>query len=365
MIDAVYIHIPFCKNICSYCDFCKFYYNKKWADNFLKSLESEIKKNYKNEVIKTLYIGGGTPNSLDDKQLKELLKLLKIIKLDNDYEYTIECNIEFLTSNQIKLFKEFGINRISLGIQTFNEKYLNFLNRNHTKELVKEKINLLKENGFLNINVDLIYALPNQTLEELKEDIIFFKSLDIPHISTYSLIIEPHTVLYNNNVSNIDEDLDSDMYNLIIKELDNYNHYEISNFAKAGYESRHNLVYWNNLNYYGFGIGASGYIGNVRYDNTRSYNNYIEGNYRLNEEYLDKSKTIENEFILGFRKMKGINISDFYNKYKINIMDIDVVKRLLDKNLIVKDNDNIRLDSSMIYRSNEVLIEFLGEDYEK
>ena len=245
---SIYIHIPFCSNICSYCDFAKFYYNSDWVDNYLSSLEKEIKLNYKGEVVDTIYIGGGTPTVLNLNQLEKLLKITNLFNKKN-IEFTVETNVD-LSLEKIKLLKKYGVNRISIGVQTVNPKYLKFLNRNHTKEEVINLINLLKEYNF-NINVDLIYAIPGETLEELNEDLDFILSLDVNHISTYSLIIEPHTKLYIDNVSNIDEDLDYEMYKLINKKLNKYHHYEISNFAKKNYESKHNLVYWNNLNYYG------------------------------------------------------------------------------------------------------------------
>ena len=365
MIKSIYIHIPFCRKICSYCDFSKFFYNEEWVNNYLNSLEKEILSNYKNEEIETLYIGGGTPNSLDISSLERLLKILSNINLSKTYEYTIECNIEYLTLEQILLFKKYKINRVSIGIQTFNPKHLEFLNRSHTKKEVFNKIKLLKKNGITNINVDLMYAYKGQTLKDLKSDLKLFKKLKVPHISTYSLIIEKHTKLYNDNTKYIDEDLDYKMYQEIIKALKNYNHYETSNFAKTGYESRHNLTYWNNNNYYGFGIGASGYIDNIRYDNTRSYRNYIEGNIIKNKEELDKNKTIENEFILGFRKIKGINIKDFKNKYNIDLLTIPVINKLINEKKLEVNNEYIRISDKYMYLSNEILIEFLGENYEK
>lgn len=356
---SVYIHIPFCENICSYCDFCKFYYNKELVIKYLDALDNEIKDNYKGEVIETLYVGGGTPTSLDIDELKRLLDILKVFKTNN-LEYTIECNIENITEEKIKLFREYGVNRISIGIQTFNTKYLKFLNRNHTSEEVKTKINMIKK-YIDNINIDLIYAIPGETIEELSLDIDEFLSLDISHISTYSLIIENNTILGNNNTKNIDEELDYEMYKLICSKLKDYNHYEISNFGKK--ESRHNLVYWNNQNYYGFGIGASGYIGNTRYTNTRSINNYLKGKYKYITEELSLNEIIENEFILGFRKLKGINIIEFKNKYNIDINNIDIVNKLIKENkLIIKDN-YLFINKDYIYVSNDILVEFMGVDY--
>lgn len=356
---SVYIHIPFCKNICSYCDFCKVYYNSNLVDKYLNTLEKEIKLNYKGEVIETIYIGGGTPSALSEEQLTKLLNILKIFNTSN-LEYTIECNIDDITESKIKIFKEFGINRISVGVQTFNDKYIKFLNRKHNKHEVFEKMRMLKK-YINNINIDLIYAIPGQTLEELKEDIDCVLSLDISHISTYSLIIEEHTKLYIDDVQNIDESLDYEMYKLICSKLKDhgYNHYEISNFSKEGYESRHNLVYWNNKNYYGFGLGASGYIGNMRYENTRSINNYFKEIYVLNKHELNIDETIENEFMLGLRKIKGINKDLFYEKYGIDIYDIKNVKEMIQEKKLIDDKENIYINSDYLYVSNDILVKFI------
>lgn len=357
---SIYIHIPFCKTICSYCDFCKFYYNEKWVDNYLIALKKEIKSKYKNEPINTIYIGGGTPTSLNIKQLEKLLKLTKLFNFEK-IEFTVETNAD-LSLDKVKLLKQYGVNRISIGVQTVNPKHLKFLNRNHTKEEVINLVNLLKQYDF-NVNVDLMYGMPNQTLKELEEDLDFILSLDVNHISTYSLIIEPHTKIYIDNVTNIDEDLDYQMYQLINKKLKNYVHYEISNFAKEGYYSKHNLVYWNNLEYYGFGIGASGYIDGVRYDNTRSYQNYINGKYILESHKLSKKEKIENEFILGFRKLEGINILEFKAKYDMNVLDIGIVKKLLKEGKLSVDNGYLKINPKYIYISNTILVNFIDLDF--
>ena len=331
----------------------------------LKAIEKEINERYKGEKINTIYIGGGTPNSLSDEQLEKLLKMLNRINLYKRYEYTIECNIELLTLSQINIFKKYGINRVSLGVQTFNKDFLGFLNRHHTVDEVFEKVKMLKDNGINNINVDLIYAIPGETLKDLEKDLDTYLKLDIPHISTYSLIIEPNTVLNNMNIEPIDEDLDYEMYMLINKKLSNYYHYETSNFAKKGFESKHNLNYWNNERYYGFGMGASGYINNTRYDNTRGLNKYLQGNYINEEENLSLNETIENEFILGFRKIDGINIDDFKEKYNISLLDIDIVKKLLEEKKLINDGNNIKISDDYIYKANSILINFLGVNYEK
>lgn len=363
-MKSAYIHIPFCNNICSYCDFCKLYYNKKWIHDYLKSLELEIQSNYKDEMLDTLYIGGGTPSSLSIQELEYLFKIIKILKLNTINEFTFECNIEDINLEKIKILKENGVNRLSIGVQSFNEKNIKLLNRHHTKEEVFKKIKLLKDNGFNNINIDLIYAIPNETLEDLEQDLDCFLQLDIPHISTYSLIIEENTKLYIENYENISEELDYEMYKLINKKLSSYHHYEISNFAKEGYESKHNLTYWNNESYYGFGLNACGYDGKFRYTNTRNINKYLNNNWLQAKEEISFNEKIENAFILGLRKVDGINIDEFKDKCGLDINNIDIVSKLIKENKLIKDKNNIKINEDYIYISNEILVEFLGGSYE-
>ena len=248
MASSVYIHVPFCMHICSYCDFCKLYYNKKDASLYLEKLEKEIKDRYANEKIKTLYIGGGTPSSLDFSLLKRLLEITKIFSLEDNYEFTFEANPENLDNAKLKLLQEYGVNRLSIGIESSNKKYLKVLNRYHSFEDAKKIVKLAKENGFSNINVDFMYGFADQTLEEVIEDLQNIISLDVPHISVYSLIIEEHTKLYIDKYQKTDEDTEYLMYNKITELMNrsNYINYEFSNYAQKGYESRHNLVYWNN-----------------------------------------------------------------------------------------------------------------------
>lgn len=365
MIKSVYIHIPFCDSICSYCDFCKFLKNDNWIDKYLNALNKEIKEKYNGEIIETIYIGGGTPSCLSLEQLQKLFDIIKIFKTSKNIEFTFECNIENISEEKLKLLYKNGVNRLSIGIQTFNQKYLNYLNRNHNDQMIIERIKIAKDIGFKNINIDLIYALPNQTLEELNNDLDKFLKLDISHISTYSLIIEPNTKLSISNEKNIDEELDYEMYKLICSKLkeNGYNHYEISNFARIGYESKHNLTYWNNEEYYGFGIGASGYINSIRYDNTRSINKYLSGNYEFESHKLDIKEQIENEFILGFRKINGINKNDFKSKYNIDIKSIEIVNKLLIENKLLEDKKNIYINQEYIYISNEILVNFIDLNF--
>lgn len=363
MTTSVYIHIPFCSSICTYCDFAKMYYNEVWVNKYLEALELEIKTKYKGEEIKTLYIGGGTPSSLNYKELEKLISIIKIFKVSNDVEVTFECNIENIDEDKLKLLYDNGINRLSIGVQTFNPKFIKLLGRKHNKDEVFSKIKMIKDIGFTNINVDLMYAFQGETIDDLNKDIDDILLLDIPHISTYSLIIEPNTVIYNKGIKNIDEELDANMYNLIIKRLKDYNHYEVSNFSKDGYSSKHNLTYWNNEHYYGFGLGAAGYINDTRYSNTRNIEEYFKGNYLYDSSLLDRNMTIENEFILGLRKMEGINKREFINKYRMNINGIDVVKRLIEEKKLIDNGEYIYINPKMIYVSNSILVDFMGENY--
>lgn len=361
MIKNCYIHIPFCKNICSYCDFCKMFYNEKIVNNYLDHLEKEIKSIYKNEVLDTIYIGGGTPTCLSIKELDRLFSIVNKFKRNKNIEYTIECNFDSITEEKLKLFKKYGINRLSFGLESTIKKNLDILDRNINKSMIIDTIRLCRKLGFNNINIDLMYAIAGEDIRDLEKDLDFVLSLDVEHISTYSLIIEEHTKLFINNTKYINEDLDYDMYKLICKKLDNYNHYEISNFSKDGYYSRHNMCYWNNKNYYGFGLGASSYILNKRINNTRSINKYLEDNYILDYENLDISDIMSYEMILGLRLLSGINKELFYSKYKKDIYEVFNINKLIDNNLLIDNGKNIYIPLDKLYISNEILVNFIKE----
>ena len=358
---SIYIHIPFCKHICSYCDFAKIYYDKSFVNKYLDALKKEIDKYYKREEVNTIYIGGGTPSLLKIDELNKLFSIIKVFKLNNP-EFTFECNIEDINDDLLSILKNNGVNRLSIGIESTNDEILKFLNRPYNKDDIDRGITVAKK-YFDNISVDLMYAIPGETIKDLESDIDTILKYDVPHISTYSLIIEPHTKIYNDGIKNIDEELDRLMYDLICSKLSSYNHYEVSNFGKNGYESKHNLVYWNNKKYYGFGLGAGGYIDDTRYLNTRNINDYIKGNYRLEENILSINEVIENEFILGLRKLKGINKVDFKNKYNIDINNIDIVKKLISENKLIDDGEYIKIKEDLIYVSNSILVNFIGVDY--
>jgi len=306
-------------------------------------------------MIDTIYIGGGTPTSLSIEQLETLLNIVENIK-STKTEYTIECNIENLIEDKLELLKKYGINRLSIGVQSFNDKKLKYLGRIHTGDDAKKKIKMAKE-YFSNINVDLIYAVPNETLEDLNKDLDIITLLDIQHISTYSLIIEDRTILKNNKAKPISEELDANMYKLICDKLSGFNHYEISNFGKL--ESKHNLTYWNNEEYYGFGVGASGYVNEVRYENTKVIKTYVTGKFRRHEEVIDLETKIKNEFMLGLRKIKGINIIEFKKKYNREITEFDNINKLIEEEKLVLNDNQLYISSSYIYLSNEILIDLI------
>ncbi len=353
---SVYIHIPFCSSICSYCDFCKFLHDDIWAEEYLLHLEKEINKYYDNDIVKTIYIGGGTPSTLNIKNLNKLMEIVKIFKRVDNLEFTFEMNVNDITEEKLIILKNNGVNRISVGVESFNKNNLAFLNRKHNKKDIFNNINLLKK-YFDNINVDLIYALPIETLNVLKSDIKEILKLNVNHISTYSLIIENNTVLSVKNIKPIDEDKDSKMFKYIVKKLKSkgYKHYEVSNFAKPGFESKHNLNYWNNDEYYGFGLGSHGFISELRYENTRSFNNYLKDNYRVNELVISKKEDMENQVILGLRKLDGIDVKEFFDKYKENIQDIFNIKPLLREGLLKMNGNNIYIPEEKIYVMNYIL----------
>lgn len=363
MISSVYIHIPFCEKICSYCDFCKMFYNEKLVDQYLDELEKELESLYNGELIKTLYIGGGTPSSLNLKQLERLFEITNKFKCNNFCEFTIECNFSNTTEEKLKLFKESGVNRLSFGLETTSSRQLDFLEREENLVNTKNIINLAKKLGFNNINVDLMYALPGEMVDDLNKDLEFIKSLDIEHVSCYSLIIEEHTKLGIKNIENIDSDLDYKMYLEICNFMKNngFNHYEISNYSKEGYESRHNLVYWNNEEYYGFGLGASAYIGNKRVTNTRSISHYLKGSYLLEEEILEKEDKVYYEIMLNLRKSSGIDLDKLYSLYNVKL-EYD---ELVNNGLLVLDNRCLYIPEDKWYISNEIIIRLLeGVIYE-
>lgn len=360
-MKSAYIHIPFCKSICSYCDFCKMLCYGPWITKYLNELAKEINDKYNKEELDTIYIGGGTPSALSLKDIKYLLDIVTIFKVSKNLEYTFECNINDINEELLTLLKHYGVNRLSIGIESFDQNKLEFMERFHTFEEASNNIKLCRKLGFNNINVDLIYGIPHENLQILKKDIDLILKLDVDHISTYSLIIENNTKVGNSKMIPIKEDEDRKMYDYIISKLESkkYNRYEISNFAKKGKESKHNLNYWNNNRYYGFGLGASGFIGDVRYDNTRSLTDYLKGKYVLKQDFMTKEAMMDNELMLGFRKTDGINLQEFVDKYDVNMQEAYPLQKFLNSGEIIYDNGYVYINPNYLYVMNEILVKLL------
>ena len=308
---SAYVHIPFCTQICFYCDFSKVFIKHQPVDAYLDHLIQEFRRE---EItnLRTLYIGGGTPTALTADQLEYLLKeLTKSLDLSQMEELTIEANPGDLDPDKIAVLKDSPVNRVSLGVQTFDNRLLKKIGRSHQEQDIYDNIDRLKLAGFDNISIDLIYALPTQTMEQVQENVAKALALDIPHMSLYSLILENHTVFMNRmrrgKLPLPKEELEAEMFEYIIQELERagFEHYEISNFSKPGFESRHNLMYWDNAEYYGLGAGASGYVNGVRYKNHGPIRHYMqaveEGNARVQEEHLTQTEMMEEEMFLGLR----------------------------------------------------------------
>lgn len=324
--QSLYIHIPFCESICDYCDFSKLQYFHDFADHYLIALEKELKTRVDNFELKTIYIGGGTPTSLDDKQFERLLKMIEPFSKFVE-EYTVEANPESLTLSRIKLLKKYGVNRLSIGVESTDNNVLKSINRKHTFEDVIKCVKLARENGIDNINLDLIIGLPNVSLKMLEKDIKNILSLNPSHISCYSLTVHEHTVFYLNQIAEPIEEFAYDSYKLInnLLESSGYVHYEISNWAKPGRESKHNLTYWKNERYYGIGLSSSGYIDDIRYKNTTNFQQYISFINEIEKEIVTDKDNKEYEIMLRLRTIYGLDLSSVDLKDKEDVIS-DYIK---------------------------------------
>lgn len=359
MIEHAYIHIPFCLRKCNYCSFISGE-NIKNKDIYFSALMKEIQYRYKGEKLKSIYFGGGTPSLVDCDNIK---KVLKQFNIDNDAEITLEANPETVTLDKMKEFKDTGINRISLGLQTFNDDILKLINRGHNSTTGKISVDNIKNAGFENISIDLIYGLPNQTIEDFKNDLKQAVNVDVVHISTYGLKIDEGSYFYDNPPQNVpDDEIQAEMYLELCNFLFKYNHYEISNFAKMGYESRHNCAYWRNKEYYGFGENASGYEGNLRYKNISNFEEYIKNPLMREEEiYLTNKETCENEIFLALRLKQGININEINKKYNIEFMQKygKIIQKYKEAKLLNYNDNYVSLTKQGILLSNEIMSEFI------
>ena len=370
---SAYVHIPFCTQICYYCDFSKVFIKNQPVDSYLEHLLEEFQF-YDIQKLRTLYIGGGTPTALSAPQLEVLLDgLTKNLNLSALEELTIEANPGDLDADKIAVLKNSAVNRVSLGVQTFDDKMLKKIGRSHLEKDIYENIDRLKLAGFDNISIDLIYALPGQTMEQVKENVAKAIGLDIPHMSLYSLILENHTVFMNRmrrgKLPLPKEELEAEMFEYIIAELERagFEHYEISNFSKSGFESRHNLMYWDNAEYYGIGAGASGYVDGVRYKNHGPIRHYLnaveEGNARITEEHLSQKEQMEEEMFLGLRKKSGVSMARFEEKFGRSFAGLygEIVRDLVRQGLMQIEGDRVRMTKRGLFLGDTVAERFILE----
>jgi oxygen-independent coproporphyrinogen III oxidase len=377
LIKAAYLHIPFCEHICHYCDFNKVFLKGQPVDEYLRSLEIEIKNtlaSYPTSQLSTIYVGGGTPTSISLQQLEYFLDIIQkhLFPHGNIQEFTFEANPGNLEKEKLQLLKEAGVNRISFGVQSLDDELLHRIGRTHRKKDVMDTIALAQDVGFENINIDLMYGLPGQTMNMFKETIELSFQLNVQHFSAYSLIVEPKTVFYNlmmkGQLHLPTQDEEADMYEYIMDQMNNHGYiqYELSNFALKGYESRHNLTYWDNEEYYGFGAGAHSYIHGTRRSNAGPLKKYMKkieekGFPFLEENQISKEEAMEEEMFLGLRKTEGVSKRKFFEKYNLMIEDvfqvqIDEQKR---KGLLEETEEFIRLTHKGKMLGNEVFQAFL------
>lgn len=370
---SAYVHIPFCTQICYYCDFSKVFIKNQPVDAYLQALIREF-RSYDITELRTLYIGGGAPTSISAVQLDYLLtELSRDLNLNTLEEFTIEANPGDLTVDKIEVLQKSAVNRVSLGVQTFNDKHLKRIGRSHNEAQIYSTIDALKTAGFQNISIDLIYALPGQTMDDVRSNVAKALSLNIPHLSLYSLILEHHTVFMNKmrrgKLHLPTEDLEAEMFEYIISEMERngFEHYEISNFTKPGFESRHNLMYWDNVEYYGVGAGASGYLDGIRYRNRGPIQHYLkgvsEGNARLSEEVLSKNEMMEEELFLGLRKKEGVSIGKFEQKFGTSFEKRygQIVQELQSDGLLKENNGFIQMTKKGLFLGDTVAEKFIVE----
>ena len=371
---GIYIHIPFCKKKCFYCDFTSYCNKDDKIKPYMSALKKEIQLQNIKSKIDTIYIGGGTPSYIDCKYIDEIMEEIKKKNVSENAEITIEVNPGTVTEEKLIQYKESGVNRLSIGLQSTNNKLLKQIGRIHDYDQFLETYNMARKIGIKNINVDLMLGLPNQRIQDLKESLDIIIKLNPEHISIYSLIVEDDTPIKlqieSGKLSLPDEETERHMYWYVknILELNGYNHYEISNFSKPGFESKHNMNCWNQNEYIGFGISANSYRDITRYSNTENIEEYIKN---LSQNSPERNRTIheiqkledtEKEFmLLGLRKIDGIQISEFKNRFGDNPIYLyrNELKKLSDEKLIKIDDDQIKLTNKGIDLANIVWEEFV------
>lgn len=374
---GIYIHIPFCKQKCFYCDFCSFANKNEMQEKYVETVINEIKNITHKEkyTVTTIYLGGGTPSILNPNYIKNILQEIKSsFEILDDAEITVEINPETVNEEKLKRYKEYGINRLSIGLQSANDKILKNIGRIHDYKQFEETFFYARKCGFKNINVDLMIGLPTQAIEDVKQTLEKIIQKNPEHISVYSLIIEEGTIiekLINENKLQLpDEETERIMYWTVVNELkeNGYNQYEISNFSKKTYESKHNTNCWKQKQYIGLGTSAHSYLNKKRYSNTNNIEEYIKNiqenniskNITIHEEQTEES-TMNEYMLLGLRMIQGININEFKQKFKIDptIKYKEILEKLQKENLIQITETSIKLTKQGIDFGNIVWEEFI------
>ncbi|UZW12652.1 radical SAM family heme chaperone HemW [Clostridium pasteurianum] len=367
---ALYIHIPFCKQKCLYCDFPSFANNENLMEQYIIALNIEMKK-VADKKISTIFIGGGTPTYLNLQCLKNLKEILKNLNLSKQVEFTIEGNPGTFTKEKLKVLKDMGVNRLSIGLQSVQDSLLKTLGRIHNYNDFLNSYNMSRSMGFNNINIDLMFGLPGQNVEMWKHSLEVIVDLNPEHLSCYSLILEKGTPFFNkyDEIDLPDEDVVSEMYSITKEFLskNGYFQYEISNFSKKGLECKHNLTYWNLQNYIGIGSGAHSYYDGIRYRNESNVKKYIqlikEDNTAVVENYTNTLEDEMEEFIfLGLRKIKGISIEEFKNRFRKDIFSIysDVIEKYQSLHMLIVEEDRMYLSPRGMEISNYILSDFIN-----
>ena len=360
MINCVYIHIPFCKKKCNYCSFCSFN-GLKYKKEYIDALVKEINFFYKEEPLKTLYFGGGTPSLLE---IKDIEKILSCFNYSSNTEVTFEFNPTDITKEKIINLKKLNVNRLSIGVQSFDDDILKAIGRNHNSKDIFQAIEVIKNACLDNYSIDLIYGLPNQDINHWIDTLDKAISIKPKHISLYGLKIEEGTYFYKNppkNIANLD--IQAEMYEIAVKKLKkDFIHYEFSSFAaEKKYISLHNSTYWKLNPYWGFGLSASGFIENKRYTNTFNFKHYLNHPTEKNYQTLTKQKLLEEEIFLGLRINEGINFEYLNKKYNIDIYQKyrQVFEKFIDLKMIKKTKKGAKLTLKGVLVSNHILCEFI------
>lgn len=374
--DAVYIHIPFCKKICHYCAFNKYFYDGQPVGRYLDGLDQEMSlyQLKQEQTLDTLYIGGGTPSCLSITELDQLMQSIhKQLSVDQKTEFTFEINPGELSLEKCQLLYDYGVNRISMGVQTFNDTLLRRIGRNHRVKHVYQSIDWLRQAGFDALSIDLIFRLPGQTLEDFNDSLDKALELELPHYSLYSLIIEQQTLfqqlMREGKLPLPNEDTDADMFELAIQRLSEHqiNQYEISNFAMKGYESRHNLKYWQYNPYYGFGAGAHGFLNGERYYNHGPVHHYLKQTEQqakpiINQLPLDLNDQMEEYIFLALRTNRGFSLAAFESKFSNSAMALfgEFFAKQAARQLLVIEGDTVRLTNRGLFLADTVFRELIG-----